>query len=77
MASTSTVCWAEQQGEAVSEYDTLLADIFGHHGSDAGVKAVSTLFDSVHSGRFDGAERGRYFVLGLAPTRRASVCVSS
>jgi len=69
VGDASTVCWAEQQGEAVSEYDTLLADIFGHHDDpDAGVKAVSTLFDSVHSGRFDGAEgAARYFVLGLAP----------
>ncbi|MBP7394028.1 MAG: type I-C CRISPR-associated protein Cas8c/Csd1 [Zoogloea sp.] len=69
VGDASTVCWAEQQGEAVSEYDTLLADIFGHHDDpDAGVKAVSTLFESVHSGRFDGAEgAARYFVLGLAP----------
>lgn len=69
VGDASTVCWAEQQGEAVSEYDTLLADIFGHHDDpDAGVKAVTTLFDSVHSGRFDGAEgAARYFVLGLAP----------
>jgi CRISPR-associated protein Csd1 len=69
VGDASTVCWAEQQGEAVSEYDSLLADIFGHHDDpDAGVKAVTTLFDSVHSGRFDGAEgKSRYFVLGLAP----------
>jgi len=69
VGDASTVCWAEQQGEAVSEYDTLLADIFGHHDDpDAGVKAVTTLFDSVHSGRFDGTEgAARYFVLGLAP----------
>jgi len=69
VGDASTVCWAEQQGEAVSEYDTLLADIFGHHDDpDAGVKAVTTLFDSVQSGRFDGTEgAARYFVLGLAP----------
>jgi CRISPR-associated protein Csd1 len=69
VGDASTVCWAEQQGEAVSEYDTLLADIFGHHDDpDAGVKAVTTLFDSVQSGRFDGTEgTARYFVLGLAP----------
>jgi CRISPR-associated protein Csd1 len=69
VGDASTVCWAEQQGEAVSEYDTLLADIFGHHDDpDAGVKAVTTLFDSVQSGRFDGTEgKSRYFVLGLAP----------
>ena len=69
VGDASTVCWAEQQGEALSEYDTLLADIFGHHDDpDAGVKAVTTLFDSVHSGRFDGTEgAARYFVLGLAP----------
>jgi CRISPR-associated protein Csd1 len=69
VGDASTACWAEQQGEAVSEYDSLLADIFGHHDDpDAGVKAVTTLFDSVHSGRFDGAEgKSRYFVLGLAP----------
>lgn len=69
VGDASTACWAEQQGEAVSEYDSLLADIFGHHDDpDAGVKAVTTLFDSVQSGRFDGAEgKSRYFVLGLAP----------
>lgn len=69
VGDASTVCWAEQQGEAVSEYDTLFADIFGQHDNpDAGVKAVTTLFDSVQSGRFDGAEgAARYFVLGLAP----------
>ena len=69
VGDASTVCWAEQQGEAVSEYDTLLADIFGHHDDpDAGVKAVTTLFDSVQSGRFDGTEgAARYFVLGLSP----------
>lgn len=69
VGDASTVCWAEQQGEAVSEYDTLLADIFGQHDDpDAGVKAVTTLFDSVQSGRFDGTEgAAHYFVLGLAP----------
>ncbi len=69
VGDASTVCWAEQRGDAVSDYDTLLADIFGHHDDpDAGVQAVTTLFDSVHSGRFDGADgRSRYFVLGLAP----------
>ena len=69
VGDASTVCWAEQQGEADSTYDTLLADIFGHHDDpDAGVKAVTTLFESVQSGRFDGVEgKTRYFVLGLAP----------
>lgn len=69
VGDASTVCWAEQQGEADSAYDTLLADIFGHHDDpDAGVKAVTTLFESVQSGRFDGVEgKTRYFVLGLAP----------
>ena len=69
VGDASTVCWAEQRGDAVSDYDTLLADIFGHHDDpDAGVQAVTTLFDSVHSGRFDGVEgQDRYFVLGLAP----------
>lgn len=69
VGDASTVCWAEQQGEADSAYDTLLADIFGHHDDpDAGVKAVTTLFESVQSGHFDGVEgKTRYFVLGLAP----------
>ncbi len=69
IGDASTVCWAERQGEAVSEYDTLFADIFGQHDDpDAGVQAVTTLFESVQSGRFDGAEgAARYFVLGLAP----------
>ncbi len=69
VGDASTVCWAEQQGEADSAYDTLLADIFGHHDDpDAGVRAVTTLFESVQSGHFDGVEgKTRYFVLGLAP----------
>ena len=69
VGDAATVCWAEQQGEAISEYDSVLADIFGQHDDpDAGVQAVTTLFKSLQSGRFDGVKgKTRYFVLGLAP----------
>lgn len=69
VGDASAVCWAAPVEGSDSEFDTLLADLFGTHDSpDTGVRAVTTLFDAIHSGRFDGTEgQTRYYVLGLAP----------
>lgn len=69
VGDASAVCWAAPVEGSDSEFDTLLADLFGTHDNpDTGVRAVTTLFDAIHSGRFDGAEgQTRYYVLGLAP----------
>lgn len=69
VGDASAVCWAAPEEGTDSEFDTLLADLFGTHDNpDTGIRAVTTLFDAVHSGRFDGTEgQTRYYVLGLAP----------
>lgn len=69
VGDASAVCWAAPVEGTDSEFDTLLADLFGTHDNpDTGVRAVTTLFDAIHSGRFDGTEgQTRYYVLGLAP----------
>lgn len=69
VGDASAVCWAAPVEGVDSEFDTLLADLFGTHDNpDTGIRAVTTLFDAVHTGRFDGTEgQTRYYVLGLAP----------
>jgi CRISPR-associated protein Csd1 len=69
VGDASAVCWAAPVEGSDSEFDTLLADLFGTHDNpDTGIRAVTTLFDAIHSGRFDGTEgQTRYYVLGLAP----------
>lgn len=67
VGDASTVCWSEQD----SEFDTVLADLFGEappDDPDRGRDAVRALFEAMHSGKLATPEGAtRYYVLGLAP----------
>jgi CRISPR-associated protein Csd1 len=61
------VFWAERD----SDFETAAADIFGDppkDDPDCGTRAVQTLLDAVHSGKWGTSdENTRFYVLGLAP----------
>jgi CRISPR-associated protein Csd1 len=67
VGDASTVFWAERE----SEFETLIADIFGDppkDDPDASTRAVHALLQAVHSGQWGASDVGlRYHVLGLAP----------
>ncbi len=67
VGDASTVFWAERD----SDFETAAADIFGDppkDDPDCGTRAVQTLMDAVHSGKWGSSdEHMRFYVLGLAP----------
>lgn len=67
VGDASTVFWAERD----SDFETAAADIFGDppkDDPDCGTRAVQTLLDAVHSGKWGTSdENTRFYVLGLAP----------
>ena len=67
VGDASTVFWAERE----TEFETLPADIFGDppkDDPDAGTRAVQTLLQAVHSGKWGQSDETlRFYVLGLAP----------
>ena len=67
VGDASTVCWSERE----SEFDTVLADLFGEpppDDPDRGRDAVRALFEAANSGKLATPEgTTRYYVLGLAP----------
>lgn len=67
VGDSSTVFWAERD----SDFETAAADIFGEppkDDPDCGTRAVQTLLDAVHSGKWGRSdENTRFYVLGLAP----------
>ena len=67
VGDASTVFWAERE----SEFETLVADIFGDppkDDPDAGTRAVQALLQAVHSGKWGQSDETlRFYVLGLAP----------
>ena len=67
VGDASTVFWAERD----SDFETAAADIFGDppkDDPDCGTRAVQTLLDAVHSGKWGSSDAHmRFYVLGLAP----------
>ena len=67
VGDASTVFWAERE----TEFETLPADIFGDppkDDPDAGTRAVQSLLQAVHSGKWGQSDETlRFYVLGLAP----------
>ncbi|MFZ2217925.1 MAG: type I-C CRISPR-associated protein Cas8c/Csd1, partial [Rhodoferax sp.] len=67
VGDASTVFWAERD----SDFETAAADIFGDppkDDPDRSNRAVQTLLDAVHSGKWGTSEEStRFYVLGLAP----------
>ncbi|MGE0384361.1 MAG: type I-C CRISPR-associated protein Cas8c/Csd1 [Gammaproteobacteria bacterium] len=67
VGDASTVFWAQRaDGE---DMEDIFAEVFGASDDpDSRADQVRALFESVRTGRFDGARgRERFFVLGLAP----------
>ena len=67
VGDASTVFWAQRADDA--DMEAWFSEMFGDADDpDARTEQVRSLFEAIHSGRFDG-ERGtnRFFVLGLAP----------
>jgi CRISPR-associated protein Csd1 len=67
VGDASTVFWAQKSEDA--DVEDVFAELFaGVDDPDARAQQIHALFESIHSGRFDGA-RGdnHFFVLGLAP----------
>lgn len=67
VGDASTVFWAQKSEDA--DVEAVFAEIFGEADDpDARAQQIHALFESIHSGRFDGARgENRFFVLGLAP----------
>jgi CRISPR-associated protein Csd1 len=67
VGDTSTVFWAQKSEDV--DIENVFAEIFGDTDDpDARGNQIRTLFQSIHTGRFDGSSgKNRFFVLGLAP----------
>jgi len=67
VGDASTVFWAERD----SDFESAAADIFGDppkDDPDCSTRAVQTLLDAVHSGKWGRSDESmRFYVLGLAP----------
>lgn len=67
IGDASTVFWAQKPED--SDIEDVFSEIFGAtDDADARVNQIRTLFESIHTGRFEGSQgKTRFFVLGLAP----------
>lgn len=66
VGDASTVFWAQKAADA--EIEEWFATAFGDRDDPSRTEKIRALFESIQSGKFDGANaRDRFYVLGLAP----------